>query len=268
MKSFFAMERRDYDQRWGECRWLHVNNFGYYRDITEEISISRPHGRGDYQLLYVASGEIGMEERNLEPGESYIFAPGEAQQYTYFPRKGCLYYWIHFTGNRVMDIFEESGLKTGYCAGNGKQNESEILLRLMANALSRRGESTPYVCSLCLSVLQQIAEPVSPRAPFRRAIKCLEDTGENCRISDLAQMYHMTTAHFIRSFKATYGTTPANYHIRCQVKQGKQLLTGTDLSVGSIAELCGFSDPLYFSRVFKQHTGITPTQYREEEAER
>lgn len=42
----------------------------------------------------------------------------------------------------------------------------------------------------------------------------------------------------------------------------KLFLQSTDMAINEIAERVGFSDPLYFSKVFKKVTGITPSQYR------
>jgi AraC-like DNA-binding protein len=72
----------------------------------------------------------------------------------------------------------------------------------------------------------------------------------------------MTPEHFIRSFKRAYGRTPQNYRIHYLILQAKSLLSDTRLSVSGIANICGYSDQYYFSRLFKKHTGVTPSEYR------
>ena len=79
---------------------------------------------------------------------------------------------------------------------------------------------------------------------------------------ELAKRYRMSTGYFIESFKSVYGATPMNYRAAKQSEQAKLLLRDTDLSVSAVAELCGFSDPLYFSRRFRKYTGMSPTEFR------
>lgn len=66
-------------------------------------------------------------------------------------------------------------------------------------------------------------------------------------------------------FKKEMGTTPHEYLINCRMKLARQIIDcGIDnrysnYSVAQIAEACGFSEPLYFSRVFKKFYGSSPS---------
>ena len=65
-------------------------------------------------------------------------------------------------------------------------------------------------------------------------------------------------------FKKETGMTPHEYLTRTRMNAAQMLLSGTsrfDFSVNETSELCGFSEPLYFSRVFKKRFGCSPTQY-------
>ena len=48
-----------------------------------------------------------------------------------------------------------------------------------------------------------------------------------------------------------------------RIKRACQLLQQTDKNIAEVAYACGFTDPKYFSRSFKQSTGLSPTEYRE-----
>ncbi len=65
-------------------------------------------------------------------------------------------------------------------------------------------------------------------------------------------------------FKKEMGYTPHDYLIRTRMNAAKMLLSGTsrhDYSISQTSEMCGFSEPLYFSRVFKKYFGCSPSQY-------
>jgi AraC-like DNA-binding protein len=124
-----------------------------------------------------------------------------------------------------------------------------------------RGNLPNYPATLLWSLLTLLATPAVQRSPFSSAAKQLENINVPVSVSELASKYRMSVGHFIRSFKDTYGYTPINYRIIKQVEQAKNFLSEMDISVSMISEMCGFSDPLYFSRQFKTHTDMSPTEY-------
>jgi AraC-like DNA-binding protein len=68
-----------------------------------------------------------------------------------------------------------------------------------------------------------------------------------------------------RRMKQMMGVTPADFLREARLKRACQLLRSTDAIVSEVAYRCGFSDPKYFSRCFKQSVGMSPTEYRETE---
>ena len=69
-------------------------------------------------------------------------------------------------------------------------------------------------------------------------------------------------SYFIKKFKALTGASPRRYLTLARVENAKTLLLNTDLSIAAVAKACGYTDQLYFSRVFKSATGQPPTAYR------
>ena len=263
MKTFFALKKNSQSITEGMKHSLHINNMGYYLGIHEDITISRPSGREDYHLIYVSSGSIKVCDMYLRSGDFYVFFPGQKQEYTYKKQAESLYYWVHFTGNEVPYILENAKITMGYHKSNGRKNEAFTLFRLLTDAIVHaETPSIPYTTSLLLSLLQLLGTEPMKTYPFSKAINILEDTNTNTPISETAKIYKMSTSHFIRCFKETYGITPANYRISYRIMQAKNLLTSTSLSISSISEMCGFSDALYFSRTFKKHTKMSPSLYR------
>lgn len=64
------------------------------------------------------------------------------------------------------------------------------------------------------------------------------------------------------SFKKRLGISPLRYLQQVRIEAAKRLLITTDNSVNSIAVNTGFADPLYFSRLFKENTGVSPSEFR------
>ncbi len=66
--------------------------------------------------------------------------------------------------------------------------------------------------------------------------------------------------HLNRIFKQIYGQTIFSYLTQIRINHAKDLIEHTDLQTSEIAYLVGFEDNSYFTKYFKQHTGMTPSQ--------
>jgi len=84
-------------------------------------------------------------------------------------------------------------------------------------------------------------------------------------ISYLAQVASVSEAHFIRTFKATFGETPHRYLQRRRVERAMFLLRESERSVTDVCLDVGFSSLGTFSRTFREIVQVTPTEYRARE---
>jgi transcriptional regulator GlxA family with amidase domain len=81
-------------------------------------------------------------------------------------------------------------------------------------------------------------------------------------IDELADLLEVTKHHLIRVFTAGTGTSPGKYLADIRIFHAKyMLLSDEDAPMEIIAGACGYSCANYFSKVFKKHTGLTPSEY-------
>ncbi len=85
-------------------------------------------------------------------------------------------------------------------------------------------------------------------------------------VPTLARIAHVSEAHFIRTFRATFGETPNRYLQRRRVERAMFLLRSTSRSVTDICLDVGFSSLGTFSRTFREIVGVAPAAYREHAA--
>ena len=78
----------------------------------------------------------------------------------------------------------------------------------------------------------------------------------------LASVASVSEAHYIRTFKATFGETPHRYLQRRRVERAMFLLRETDRNITDICLDVGFSSLGTFSRTFSEIVGVNPTDYR------
>jgi AraC family transcriptional regulator len=81
-------------------------------------------------------------------------------------------------------------------------------------------------------------------------------------LNDLARACCMSKFHFLRLFKLAFGKTPHQFLNDVRLERAKQLLRSKGMDVYQVSSQIGIKDPASFSRLFKNQTGVYPTQYR------
>jgi ABC-type sugar transport system ATPase subunit len=100
--------------------------------------------------------------------------------------------------------------------------------------------------------------------PVQRAKQTIQErfAEEEIDFQQLAETLAMSYDNFRRRFKAQIGQSPNQYFLSVKMDRAKEFLLFTDQEVKDIALELGFSDPYYFSRVFKERTGTSPVHFR------
>ncbi|MGO4246582.1 GlxA family transcriptional regulator [Paenarthrobacter sp. RAF54_2] len=113
---------------------------------------------------------------------------------------------------------------------------------------------------------QYIEHPLPPRSsgdPMARLLEwALGRLGEDLSVDRLAAQAHMSRRTFVRTFRASTGTTPSAWIRTRRLDAARRLLETTDLSVDQIAGDCGFGSPVTLRQNFASAFAITPTEYR------
>ena len=83
------------------------------------------------------------------------------------------------------------------------------------------------------------------------------------KIDDIADAMGMSRSVLYNRIKTSVGMTPVDFVRHIRIMKASELLRDTDDTLTAIAFNLGFSDPKYFSKVFKKEMGVVPTEYRE-----
>ena len=82
----------------------------------------------------------------------------------------------------------------------------------------------------------------------------------------MAKRCNLSRSRFTHVFSDIFGLPPTQYQQNLRIEQASELLRFSELMVAEIAQRCGFKNQLYFSRVFKAHEGLSPNEYRKQNA--
>lgn len=260
---------------------LIVGSCGTYRLITKEkLPTHRPKGRVDYQLLYVAAGKghffINGKEEIVTAGHMVLYRPKEVQKYVYFGMDKTEVYWVHFTGSDVKNILKQYHLPSSgnvFYTGN-----SSIFHELFRKMISELQMCKPHFEEYLSMLLREIFIHISRQtfenkkyntfihAEMEESTKFFNDYyNTDINIENYAISKHMSTCWFIRSFKDYNGVSPMRYILNLRIANAKNLLHTTSYTIAEIANIVGYDNALYFSKLFKKYTGLSPSEYRKQQ---
>ena len=245
------------------------------------------HRNADYQsgrkvagIVYCIRGRaeynFGGEKLILEPGRM-IFLPASC---SYIVQNAGTEPFYHITAN--FHLRAESAaphtVASDILSGRLRHISSAETAPLFKEQLDRlytMWQTKPYGYRLfAKSALYEIlylyftdaGKNVSAGSDYRKLLpaKVLLDEHytESLAISELAARCRLSETHFRRLFARLFGCSPTDYRISKRVLKAKDLLLSGEYTVSQAAEAVGFEDANYFSRVFKQHTGTTPSAVR------
>jgi AraC-like DNA-binding protein len=243
-----------------------------FREVAEGRTLP------EFQFVYISDGEGAFRAEDktytIKAGSMLLLLPG--MKHSYKPRyeTGWHEYWVGFTGsffNSLVNegvlsrdrVFFEIGLRD-YILSIFMRIFEEVRSRqplyqvkassqvylLLAELLSyeRRKEHPDY------SKQQQIVEKVK--------FYMEENIDKKINIASIAQDAGLNASRLNDVFKAYTSMTPYHYYIQIKINRACRLLEQTDLSIKEAAFKLGFDDQYYFSRLFKQKTGIPPSRWK------
>ena len=257
---------------------LIVTSCGYYRVHSRPVvSTERPTGRRDYQLLYIAKGKghfyFDGKEHIITEGNMILYRPNEVQYYYYYAPDKTEAYWVHFTGRHVESILEFYELpETENVFYTGTSPDYQWMYRQMIQELQLCRANYEELLSLMLRhifimINRYIVEGRKAGSDIQNEIERAthyfnENYNKPINIDEYAESRHMSTCWFIRSFKQILKVTPMQYILSLRMANAQSLLETSEYNISEIAEAVGYDNPLYFSRLFHKHIGVSPSEYR------
>ncbi len=231
-----------------------------------------PHMRDDYLIYYIKKGEA-----ELTVGNSRILLSGEGF-FVNFPHSNYIYRstdahpwsikWISANGELIERYLALVGItreQPFMPLQNGR--EVEVLFDEMYELFDRPSLSTRIYCISLLHKLFSLlsADKRENKSPYvRQALSIIEKdyASPGCNVLSIANALHLHPNYFSILFKKETGTLPKEAIHNTRMRNAAKMLRFTDHPVKEIASVVGFSDGLYFSRVFRKRFGVSPTEYR------
>ncbi|MEF3308941.1 AraC family transcriptional regulator [Paenibacillus sp. GYB004] len=113
---------------------------------------------------------------------------------------------------------------------------------------------------------RQLQQPVEADLNvLRPVLEYIEERfAERLSVAELSRIANMSVSHFSRTFKQVTGVTFTDYLTATRINIAKHLLVTGQWTITEIAEKTGFCNIHYFGKVFKESTGVSPLQFKNE----
>lgn len=260
---------------------LFVGSAGTYHLLTRpKLPTHRPRGRLDFQLLYIASGKAhfyfhGVEEI-VTSGNMVLYRPKEEQRYYYYGVDHTEVYWVHFTGNNVTNILRNYGFpEKSHVIHTGTSLEYKKIFLQMIQELKLCKPYYEKILVYYLEYLFILISRLQETKPRKKSAFLMDEMDKAVthfhsnynlpiNIEDYAKQHGMSVSWFIRNFKDYTGATPAQYILSLRISNAQSLLESTTYNITEVSSIVGYDNPLYFSRLFKKHCGVSPKEFRKQ----
>ena len=230
-----------------------------------------------YQLHFTVSGSGIFRGQEISSGKGFLVLPGEAQDMK-VTSDGFEQYWINFDGTDIRNILYDCGIpiKSHMFDFSCKESGESLVTALFGNIFPKHFDgstclpqhSHTYLTGLLyqlFSIIEREKSTASSLAEKYATTVCSyirSHYAEPLSVDWLSAIVGLSPKYLIRIFKSVCGCTIFEYIAKIRLERAAVLLKATNKTISEIAVSSGYSDALYFSKVFSKHYGISPTGWR------
>jgi len=228
----------------------------------------------EYHVVYVTKGRGIFETEGRRfvvfPGSVLLLFPGIKHLYKPDFETGWSEYWVGFKGAHIDSLcragflsperpFYESGLNNAILS-----HYLQILDLVRNQAPLYQLKTSALILGLVAEILSCERKAVQPTHAEELVVRAKflmeENIGGDISLNWIAESLGVSTSYLIDVFKPYTSMTPHQYFTSIKISRAKELLR-RGLAVKEVAFCLGFKDEYYFSRLFKNKTGLSPSRW-------
>jgi AraC-like DNA-binding protein len=267
-------------------RDLYITEIGYYPHAAYHYC-DRKMGCGEYIFIYCVDGlgwlNLAGDRIKVGKNQYFIIPAGTPHSYGAAEGRPWTIYWIHFCGGRAHDLVASltGNLRNVEVSDSSRIEDRLKLFEEIYASLDRclTFDNMLYA-SLCLYhfwgtlvCLKQFREANANGRNQNDVMDSVihymrENIEKDLTMTELVKLSGYSAAQFHKLFCEHTGMSPKRYYLQLKIREACRYLSLTNMKVNQLCCKIGFSDPLYFTRIFSKSMGCSPRQYRRQQADR
>ncbi len=256
------------------CQFLPENEYQsiqmvYFVYETEFHKLKQPFIHAIYYIFLIVkgTGELHMFDASyaLEPGTVFIVFPGT--KYTMKGSGDFVYMYISFMGDGARNLIAQTTLQ----ADNPVIPHFNHLIGFWRSSIQRIQRENANILSECVLLytlsfftINHETVPEDKKSLIgNNVLKYIDNhyMDQDLSLKKIAGIFAYSEKYLSRLFKQSEAINFSEYLNKQRIAYAIQCVENSMDNITDIAHLCGYSDPLYFSKVFKKYTGLSPKDY-------
>ena len=223
-----------------------------------------------FVLEHIISGKgyvvVNGEKHTVTTGDTYLLKPTENCEYFADKQDPYKKIWVNFKGSFARELISQYQLQDTIYHNVDLTPCFEQLFKL--EEISTDLDIIHYdLTSIITQMLMLLAKSKSSAkhvSHIASLVKTRLDASANqiFSLEDIAKDLFISKTEIIRYFKKAYNTTPYQYLLNIKINHAKIMLENGTYTIVEISNQLAFSNPYHFSKIFKQKTGLSPSEYR------
>jgi AraC family transcriptional regulator of arabinose operon len=253
---------------------------------TDGEPVYRERGMDGWILNLTVSGRgrinSGRGRFAVMPGEMLLFKPGACHDYHADESAGqWIHDWVYFFPRpEWFDLLIWPEVAPGVLRLDLRSSARRAQIGELFEHLIQLSKSTHFrKTQLAMSVLEQlflwcdIANPLAAHVRLdpriQRTLDHLQShAARSIRISELAQVAGMSASRLAHLFRLQLGISPMQWLENQRMERARELLLMSGRPIADVGSASGMPNPVWFSRCFRRHTGVSPRDFRKRGGER
>ena len=247
---------------------------------TEHPALFRPVAEGrtlpEFQIIYITQGEgvfsCGGKTYQVKPGSIILVLPGFKHMYRPLLETGWHEFWVGFKGSYFSRLLEEGRFSAEYVFFQTGLHDSilSFFKQIIDEVCNQRPLYQLKTCALIMSLIAEVltlerrkGQPNFYEKIVAQAKYLMESNAYGAiNLPAISGQLGVSTSRLNEIFKTYTSMTPYQYYIQLKINKTESLLEQEDISVKEAAYRMGFEDQYYFSRLFKNKTGVSPSDWK------
>ncbi len=236
----------------------------------KDYSISRVSS-DYYTIEFVLDGKgyLTVQDKTYTLGEGDVYILPPESKHCYHSDYTTPYrkIWCNFFSNTFTKVLADYHLDKEYVFHAPECKEDFFTLLDIAQYSSGvNDDEWAKVASILLSIIGKIAAKFyhpNENSELATRVKEILDNSiyKNLTIEELCRTLYVSKMTLTKEFKKKYGITPYSYYLSKKITQAKLMLRST-ITIKEISNKLCFTDEHYFSGLFKQKVGVSPSDFR------